>query len=68
VAASPSYIPISEAARRLGLTYRRTRILIAEGKLKATETDGHEDGRVRWVVSVRSVAAYARKRRKKAKA
>lgn len=58
------YITLSAAAERLGITYRAVRRLVAQGKLNATATDG-EDGRVRLLVSVRSVNSYARKRQKR---
>jgi hypothetical protein len=60
----PTYITISAAAQRLDVTYRAARRLAARGVLRATAVDGHEDGRVRLLVSIRSVNAYARKRRK----
>jgi hypothetical protein len=59
---APTHIPIREAARRLGLTYRRTRQLIADGKLRAIESADSSDGRIRWLVSARSVAYHKRAR------
>jgi excisionase family DNA binding protein len=67
VAPSTTHIKISGAAERLGVTSRRVKQLIAEGKLKAVKVEAgeHEDGRVRNLVSVRSLNALIRKRAKK---
>jgi excisionase family DNA binding protein len=61
--ASPTHISITEAAERLGRSYRHTRRLIAEGRLRAVALDGEQsDRRLRWGVSVASVSALLAKR------
>jgi hypothetical protein len=59
-----TYVPISEAAARIGHSYRHTRALIAVGRLQAVEVDDYEDGRVKLLVSVRSIAAFKAARRR----
>jgi hypothetical protein len=64
--AQQTHITLSAAAERLGITYRAAaRRLAAQGKLKTTAVDSHEDGRVRLLVSLRSLNSYARKRQKR---
>jgi len=62
--AAPTHIKISEAAARLNRTPRRVKQLIAEGTLKAIKVapGEHEDGRVRNLVSVRSLNDLIRRR------
>jgi hypothetical protein len=60
-----THITLSEAASRASITYRAARRLAARGTFKAKPADGHEDGRVRLVVTVRSVNAYIRRRPRK---
>lgn len=59
------YITIGQAAKRLGVTYRQVRRLVAEGKLKAKHisTGTHDDGRIEWVVSSSSVDSWPKRKR-----
>lgn len=59
------FIELRRAAERLGIGYRHARKLAAHGALKLKAAEAHPDGRVRWLVSVRSVDAYARTRAKR---
>jgi hypothetical protein len=64
---APTYIPLAAAADSLGLAYRTVRRLAAEGVLDLKTVDDHGDGRVRLLVSLRSVNTYARRRKRKGK-
>ena len=50
----PTFLSVTEAARRAGVTDRHLRRLIADGVIRATRL-----GRA-WLVDARSVAAYTR--------
>lgn len=60
-----THIPISLASLATGYSYRHIRALIEQGKVKAIEVGpgGHADGRVRILVSLRSLKHHQRKRK-----
>jgi ribosomal protein L19E len=61
-----SYIPLTDAARKVGYTRRHVRRLIEDGDVLAIPAEDYEaDGRVRWLVSVTSLAAHRKRTRGK---
>jgi hypothetical protein len=57
-----THITLSEAAQRASITFRGARKLVERGTFKAKPADDYPDGRVRILVSIRSVNAYIKRR------
>jgi hypothetical protein len=60
--ARQTHITLSEAAQRASITYRGARKLVERGVFKTKRADDYTDGRVRILVSIRSVNAYTKRR------
>jgi hypothetical protein len=69
MAATSDWLGLSDAQHAFGLSYTHIRRLIAAGRVRSkwAAKGDHADGRVKLLVSKRSLAAYKGHRKAKAK-